>query len=61
MLGYRELRLTWNDWVRDIDEIADEPFSYTSYSFNDFVQSSVDRAILGKPAGPDAPKPIRVT
>ncbi len=35
-----------NKFTSGIDAIADEPFSFTSYSFNDIVDSTVKRAIL---------------
>ena len=35
-----------NKFTSGIDAIADEPFSFTSYSFNDILDSTVKRAIL---------------
>ena len=43
VLGYSALPDTWKS---GIPPIADKPFNYTNYSYNDIVESTIRRAIL---------------
>lgn len=42
MLGYSGIP---SEWKSGIDQIADQKFDYTNYSFNSITQSTVDRAL----------------